>query len=115
MSTKLIVAIVAPERTDKLMDVARGAGATGATIITGARGEGMFEKKGVLGLDLTKRRDVLLFLTPEALSQKIMQSITTADEFDESPGTGVVFMQDVEDVHGLRAALSATHAEPDES
>ncbi len=115
MSTKLIVAIVAPERTDDLMDVARSAGATGATIITGARGEGMFEKKGVLGLDLTKRRDVLLFLTPEALSQKVMQSITTADEFDDTAGTGVVFMLDVQDVHGLRAALGATDAKPDES
>ena len=113
MSTKLIVAIVAPERTDKLMDVARAAGATGATIITGARGEGMFEKKGVLGLDLTERRDVLLFLTPKALSQQVLQSIVSADDFDESPGTGVIFMLDVEEVHGLRAALSATDAEPD--
>ena len=113
MSTKLIVAIVAPERTDDLLHVARSAGATGATIIAGARGEGMFEKKGVLGLDLAERRNVLLFLTPKALSQQVLQSIVSADDFDESPGTGVVFMLDVEEVHGLRAALSATNAEPD--
>ncbi len=105
MSIKLIVAIAAPEKTDKLMDIARDAGATGATILTNARGEGMFRKKGVMGLDLIEQRDVLLFLVSEPLSQKVMDHILASDEFDESPRSGVAFMLNVEEVHGLRTKL----------
>ena len=89
MNIKLIVAIAGPEKTDTLMDIARGAGATGATILTNARGEGMFHKKGVLGLDLIDQRDVLLFLVPERLAQQVLDSIVATGEFDESPRTGV--------------------------
>lgn len=103
MTIKLIVAIAGPEKTDTLLDIARGAGATGATILTNARGEGMFRKKGVLGLDLIEQRDVLLFLVPESLSQQVLDRVVETGEFDDSPRTGVAFMLNVEEVHGLRS------------
>jgi len=102
MTVKLVVAIVGPEKTDNLMDIARSAGATGATILANGRGDGMFRKKGVLALELTQQRDVLLFLVPEARSQGVLDCLVEAGEFDDSPETGVAFLLDVEQVHGLR-------------
>ena len=44
MHFKLIIAFVEDTRSDKVMDAARIAGATGATIISNARGEGLKKK-----------------------------------------------------------------------
>ena len=41
MHFKLIVATVSQERTVQVVDAARAAGATGATVIAQARGEGL--------------------------------------------------------------------------
>ena len=62
MHFKLIVAFVDAGITDRIMDAARGAGATGATIINNARGEGLKQSKTFFGLTLETQRDVLLFI-----------------------------------------------------
>lgn len=51
MRFKLIVAFVDDDCTDKVLDAARIAGATGATVINHARGEGL-EKENLYGTDL---------------------------------------------------------------
>jgi len=57
MTVKLVVAIVGPEKTDNLMDIARSAGATGATILANGRGEGCSGKRGAwTGADPAARR-----------------------------------------------------------
>ena len=66
MNLKLIVAFVGDEHTAAVVDAAREAGATGATVITSCRGEGLKPEKTFLGLDLSAHRDVLLFLVVEA-------------------------------------------------
>jgi len=50
MHFKLIIAFVEDSKTDKVMDAAREAGATGATVIGNARGEGMVKSKTFLEL-----------------------------------------------------------------
>ena len=52
MKLKLIVALVSDDKTDTVVDAARASGATGATIITGVRGEGLKPQKTFFGLDL---------------------------------------------------------------
>ena len=59
MHFKLILVFVDDNKTDDVLKAARDVGATGATIINNARGEGIEQKKTFLGLNLETQRDVL--------------------------------------------------------
>ena len=91
MHFKMIVVFVEDEKTDAVMKAARDAGATGATVINNARGEGLKQSKTFFGLTLETQRDVILFLVEEHLSRHILEEIGHAGEFDEKPGTGIAF------------------------
>lgn len=106
MHFKLIIAFVEDAKTDEVMEAARLAGATGATIINNARGEGLEKKKTFLGLSLETQRDVLLFLVEEHLSRHILEEIARAGDFDNSPGTGIAIQLDVEDAVGVSHQIS---------
>ena len=101
MHFKVIIVFLEDDKTDQVMDAAREAGATGATVINNARGEGMEQSKTFLGLSLETQRDVILFLVEEHLSRHIIEEINRVGEFDAKPGTGIAFQIDVEDVVGI--------------
>ncbi|HKK06474.1 MAG: P-II family nitrogen regulator [Gammaproteobacteria bacterium] len=101
MHFKLIIAFVEDEKTDAVMQAAREEGATGATVINHARGEGLKASKTFFGLSLETQRDMLLFLVEEHLSRKILEKIAAVGEFDSTPGTGIAFQIDVEDAVGV--------------
>ena len=102
MHFKTIMVFVECEKSDAVMKAAREAGATGATIINRARGEGLTESKTFFGLTLETQRDVLIFLVEEHLSRRILEEIGRVGEFDASPGTGIAFQVDVEDAIGVK-------------
>lgn len=101
MHFKMIIVFAEDEKTDDIMDAARKAGATGATVITNARGEGLQVSKTFFGLTLDTQRDVILFLVEEHLSRQILEQINRVGELDEKPGTGIAFQVDVEDAVGV--------------
>ncbi|MCK4674300.1 MAG: P-II family nitrogen regulator [Gammaproteobacteria bacterium] len=101
MHFKLIIAFVEDLKTNAVMDAARQAGATGATVINHARGEGLSLKKTFLGLSLETQRDVVLFLVEEHLSRHILEKIADVGKFDERPGSGIAIQIDVEDAVGV--------------
>jgi hypothetical protein len=102
MHFKLIITFVEDSKTAAVMDAARDAGATGATVINHARGEGLVtQKKTFFGLSLETQRDVLLFLVEEHLSRHILEKIAEVGEFEERPGTGIAIQVDVEDAVGV--------------
>lgn len=101
MHFKLIIALVEDTKTDKVIEAARNAGATGTTVISNASGEGVEETKTFFGLTLETQRDVLLLLVEEHLSRQILEKIKTAGEFDTEKGAGIAFQIDVEDVVGI--------------
>ena len=101
MHFKLIIAFVDDTKTDKVMKAAREAGATGATVISNARGEGLVKSKTFFGLSLETQRDVLLFLVEEHLSRHILEEIGDVGEFDTDIGTGIAIQIDVEDAIGV--------------
>ncbi|MYA16988.1 MAG: P-II family nitrogen regulator [Gammaproteobacteria bacterium] len=105
MKLKLIVALVDDGRTAAVIKAARAAGATGATIINGVRGEGLIPQKTFLGLDLWESRNAVLFLVAAACAEEILLSIGRAGRFDSKPGTGIAFQVDVEHAIGLRTQL----------
>ncbi len=101
MHFKLIISFVEDSKTDAVMSAAREAGATGATVINNARGEGLAKKKTFFGLSLETQRDVVLFLVEEHLSRHILEKIAEVGEFEERPGTGIAIQIDVEDAVGV--------------
>ena len=101
MHFKMIIVVVEDDKTDAVMKAAREAGATGATIINSARGEGLNQSKTFLGLSLSTQRDVILYLVEEHLSRHILDEINRVGEFDAKPGTGIAFQIDVEDAVGV--------------
>jgi nitrogen regulatory protein PII len=101
MHFKLIVAFIEDSKTDAVMEAAREAGATGCTVISQARGEGIEASKTFFGLTLATQRDVLLLLVEQHLSRHIIEHIGEVGEFDAKPGTGIAIQLDVEDAVGV--------------
>lgn len=101
MRFKLIIVFVEDEKTDLVLDTSRKNGATGVTVISHARGEGIEKSKTFFGLTLETQRDVVLLLVEEHLSRSILEAISHVAEFDTKPGTGIAFQIDVEDAIGV--------------
>ncbi|PIE25130.1 MAG: transcriptional regulator [Neptuniibacter caesariensis] len=101
MHFKLLVVFVEDSKTDAVMKAAREAGATGATVINNARGEGVNKTKTFFGLTLETQRDVVLFIVEEHLSRKILETIAKVAELDDQPGRGIAVQIDVEDAVGV--------------
>lgn len=101
MHFKLLIALVEDSKTNEVLVAARNAGATGATVINQARGEGLVRARTFFGMNLETQRDMLMFLVEEHMSRQILEHIAEVGEFDETPGSGIVFQLDVEDVFGV--------------
>lgn len=101
MHFKLIIALIEDDKTNAVLDAAREAGATGATVINQARGEGLETSKTFFGLELETQRDVLMFLVEEHLSRKILETIADVGKFEKRHGAGIAFQIDVDDAVGV--------------
>lgn len=101
MHFKLICVLVDDLHTDEVLKAAREAGATGATVLSQARGEGAEKQKTFFGLALEAQRDFILLLVEEHLSRTILETISVQCHFDDKPGTGIAFQLDVEDAVGV--------------
>ena len=101
MHFKLIIAVVEDADTDAIVRAARSAGATGATVLNQARGEGYRPEKAYFGLDLGGQRDVVLLLVEEHLSRHILETVGRTGHFNSTPGAGIAFQLDVEDAIGV--------------
>ena len=100
MHFKLILAMVQDDQTDKIIEVTRVAGATGATIINNVRGEGMDVKKSFFGLSLEAQRDLIFFIVEEHLSRHILEAIESVIQ-TEAGNIGIAFKIDIEDIVGV--------------
>ena len=115
MHFKLLIALVEENKTDSVLDAARQAGATGATVINHARGEGAETSTTFFGLTLETQRDMLMFLVEEHLSRSILEKIAEVGDFENGTGTGIAFQIDVEDAVGVKHQVEKlTHVVEDE-
>jgi nitrogen regulatory protein P-II 1 len=105
MRFKVIIATVKTDVTDNIVDAAKAAGATGATIIPG-HGTGIREAKTFFGLNLEAQTDFLIFLLEEHLVETVMKAIYEAGRF-EKPGTGIAFVLPVDQVAGLESQMES--------
>jgi nitrogen regulatory protein PII len=103
MKFKVVFAPVKTYKTDSVVDAAKSAGATGATIIP-ARGTGMREAKTFFGLTIEDQTDIIIFLLEEHTVKPVLDAIKTAGEFLK-PGTGIAFVLSVDEVIGLESQM----------
>jgi nitrogen regulatory protein P-II 1 len=103
MRFKLVVAFVSPDITDKVIEVAKKAGATGDVIMQ-ARGSGI-EKTSFLGLSIQDKTSVILFVVEEHHVNPIIQSVSNECRLEE-PGNGIMLALSIDKVAGLSKQIS---------
>jgi len=103
MNFRLLIAAVKPNVTDIIVDAAKAAGATGATIIT-ARGTGVREAKTFFGLSLETQTDVVLFVLFADRVDTVLRAIVDEGKLCE-PGAGVAFVLPLEQAAGLESQI----------
>jgi nitrogen regulatory protein PII len=106
MHFKLIIALTEDSITEKIVEAARKKGATGSTVISSARGEGMQVAKTFLGLSLETQRDVVLLLVEEHMCRDILETMESTGGFDAHPGSGIAFSIDVDDAVGVAQQIN---------
>jgi nitrogen regulatory protein PII len=99
MNFKLILVIVENERTDAVLQAALTVGATGATILSTARGVGLSKALTFLGLELFSSRTIVL--VEERRADQVLESVLTAGKLDETLGTGIALQISVDKAVGL--------------
>jgi nitrogen regulatory protein P-II 1 len=104
MLFKLVVVTTRTDLTDPIVEAAKLAGSTGATILP-ARGTGIHEAKTFFGLSLDVQRDVILFILEEHLVEPIMKTVNETGGFHE-PGTGIAFALDISNIIGLESQIN---------
>jgi nitrogen regulatory protein PII len=114
MHFKLIIALVDDSKTSAVVEAARKAGATGATILGDARGEGLKPRKTFFGLTMEASRDMLMFIVEEHLSRFILECIADVGGFQKRPGSGVAFQLDIEDAIGMDSQINSLIEEVEE-
>ncbi|RUO26064.1 transcriptional regulator [Aliidiomarina minuta] len=111
MKFKLLMAFVDVDKTEKLIDTARKAGATGATIITSAKGVGLKEAIGIFGFQVHSQRDVVLVLVEERRADDVLAQVVKVGGLDERLDTGIALLLDVDKALGLSEHVKLLEAQ----
>ena len=96
---KVIYTIVEKGKAEDVIDAAGKAGSRGGTIIN-ARGAGVHEVQKFFAMEIEPEKEEVLIIAKSELKDKIVDSIRSHLKIDE-PGNGVLFVVDVDEVHGL--------------
>ena len=111
MNFKLIMVFVDEGKAEQVLDSARLAGATGATIIGNAQGQGLDRRFGLFGLEVLGLRTVIMLLVEARRAAAVMDAITESGGLDETAETGVALELDVARATGLREHIDLLQRE----
>ncbi len=99
---ELITCVIQRGKADKIAKSAIEAGAGGATIFY-ARGMGIRERLGLLGLAIVPEKEVIMIISSKATTPKIFDAIVKAAHL-EVPGMGVAYVTPITAVAGIFSA-----------
>ncbi|MCH8552218.1 MAG: P-II family nitrogen regulator [Natronospirillum sp.] len=102
MRFKLLIAFVDNALTDTVLTASRKSGATGATVITNAKGQGLEPIKGFFGLEIMAQREIVMVLVESRRAESVLEAIRVAGKMDDSLDTGIALMLDVDQAVGLK-------------
>ncbi len=95
-----LIAIVAQEREEEAIAMAKEAGAGAVTILTG-RNLGLREKKIFFGLTLEENVSLLLFILPRKISLRILKKLRSGLNIDSDENSSLIFTLPLGHVAGL--------------
>ena len=86
----LITCIVEMGSAEKVLEAAKNSGAQGATI-NYARGTGVRERLGLLGVTIDEQKEVIRIIVSDDQADLIFEAMFLAGKLD-TPGKGIMFM-----------------------
>ena len=86
----MITCIVQASHADKVVKAAQNVGAQGATV-TYARGTGVRERMGLLGVAIDEQKEMVRIIVSEEQADRVFEAMYLAGELDK-PGMGIMFM-----------------------
>ena len=92
----LITCIVEMGSAEKVLEAAKNSGAQGATI-NYARGTGIREKLGLLGVTIDEQKEIIRVIVSEEQSEIVFESMYLAGDLDK-PGKGIMYMSELDKV-----------------
>lgn len=99
-----VIFVVVPRgKGEDAIESALAAGAQGGTIIN-ARGSGIHETCKLFSIDIEPEKEVVMFVTTNALKDALVERIRLDMKIDE-PGNGVLFVQEAEQVYGISESV----------
>lgn len=96
---KLITCVVQRGKADKLTKAAIEAGASGATVFF-ARGMGVRERLGLLGLAIVPEKEVVMIVCTKEKVRTIVDTLVKAGSLD-TPGYGIVYVTAIDQAVGF--------------
>ena len=96
---ELVIAVVNEKYTDQVIDAARAAGATGATVFH-TRSVDNAKIEGAMGASIPDETDTIFFLTNNEYKLKIMEAVRDSAGL-KTEGSAVIFSVPVDDLVGI--------------
>lgn len=98
---QIIYVVVERGKANDVIETANAAGARGGTIVN-ARGSGIHEVQKLFSLEIEPEKEEVFIITKAELKDAIVDAICRDLKIDQ-PGNGILFVMDINEVHGLRA------------
>ena len=96
---KIIYVVVDRGMAEIVVESAQKAGAIGGTVLN-ARGAGVHEAKKLFSVEIEPEKEEVFFIVKAGAKDSIVEAIRKDLKIDE-PGKGIVFVMDINEVHGL--------------
>ena len=96
---ELILTVVNKGWSERVIKVARQAGAHGATVLH-ARGSGLHDITSFLGIAIEPEKELILNVVPANVSEAVVSAISEAIDM-KAPGTGISLVIPIRGVAGL--------------
>lgn len=96
-----VIAILREEDEDKAIKIAKESGACGVTILS-AKGLGLKEKKGFLGVSIENIETTLLFVSSRKVALSIIRSLNEDLKLNQG-GHGIAFTLPIDHIMGIDA------------
>ena len=93
---KLITCVLQTGLAEEVLEAAKNCGAQGATI-SYARGTGIRERMGLLGVTIDEQKEVIRIIVSEEQADRVFEAMYLAGGLD-TPGKGIMFMTKLERV-----------------
>lgn len=99
ITLNLITCVIQRGKADDIVKQAMKAGAKGATIAF-ARGTGIREKLGLLGIAISPEKEMIMIVANEKETDPIFDAIVKAAKLD-TPAQGIAYVHEIKRIAGI--------------